>query len=232
MLTISDLNISEIAAKPFGWGSAIRHRRFFHPAGVLARGSIERIAPPSQGLPVPTSDVVVRLSKAVGMPGMLPDAIGFAMRMPPERASQKPWDVLLASAGSSAVGRVVALRPVTAWAERTMTNLMPLQYQGRNWWLRARISTDIAGLGLSLDDVRHRLAAGGIEVKLDQACGTEDFSPLARLTLTRAIPPAPNHDVSFDPVLNTAPGVTLFPSWLADVRARAYARSRDGRDAG
>jgi hypothetical protein len=36
-------------------------------------------------------------------------------------------------------------------------------------------------------------------------------------------------DVPFDPVINTAPGVTLYPGWLADLRARAYQRSREGR---
>jgi len=38
-------------------------------------------------------------------------------------------------------------------------------------------------------------------------------------------------DVSFDPVDNIAPGLSLYPEWLADLRARAYRRSRDGRDA-
>jgi hypothetical protein len=54
---------------------------------------------------------------------------------------------------------------------------------------------------------------------------------LARITLTTAIDPDADGDVSFDPVLNTAPGLTLHPRWLADLRARAYQHSRDGRDA-
>ncbi|CNI73100.1 Uncharacterised protein [Mycobacterium tuberculosis] len=36
-------------------------------------------------------------------------------------------------------------------------------------------------------------------------------------------------EVSFDPVLNTAPGLSLYPGWLAELRARAYQRSREGR---
>jgi len=230
-MNISNVNVSDVVAKPFKWGAALRGRRFFHPAGVLAHGSIERVVPQTEGLPVPTCDVVARLSKAVGMPGALPDAIGLAFRMPMQDGAQSPWDVLLVSAGSSVLGRIVALRPVISWADQTMTNLMPLQYQGSNWWLRARIVTDINGAGLSLDPVRNRIEDGGIELTIDQACGTGDFSPLARLTLTEAIPPAPDQDVSFDPVLNTAPGVALYPGWLAGLRASAYARSRDGRDA-
>jgi len=68
-------------------------------------------------------------------------------------------------------------------------------------------------------------------VTLDQACGRADFTPLARITLTTVIDPDADRDVSFDPVLNTAPGVSLHPRWLADLRARAYQHSRDGRDA-
>jgi hypothetical protein len=38
-------------------------------------------------------------------------------------------------------------------------------------------------------------------------------------------------DVSLDPVANTAAGLSLYPEWLAGLRARAYQRSRGGRDA-
>ena len=52
------------------------------------------------------------------------------------------------------------------------------------------------------------------------------FQPLARVVLTN---PVPDGDVSFDPVLHTAPGVEMYPRWLADLRAYAYAQSREGR---
>jgi len=37
-----------------------------------------------------------------------------------------------------------------------------------------------------------------------------------------------DHDVSFDPALNAAPGVGLGLEWLTALRARAYLRSREG----
>lgn len=223
------MNISDLIALPFQWGAAIRRRRVFHPTGVLAQGSIERAAPANQGLPVPSCEVVARVSKAVGMPGALPDAIGLAVRINPPDDVQQPWDVLLVSAASTVLGRAVALRPVTSWEKQTLTSLMPLRYQGKNWWLRVRTATDIDGAGLSLDSVRKRIRNGGIEFTLDQACGTGEFTPLGRLTLSEVITPAPGQDISFDPVLNTAPGVSLYPHWLAGLRAKAYARSRQGR---
>ncbi len=224
------MNITDLIALPFQWGASIRGKRFFHPVGVLAEGSIERIAPANKGLPLPSSDVVARVSKAVGMPGPVPDVIGLALRVPGQDAAAKPWDMLLVSAGSSVLGRAIALRPVASWTAQTMTSLMPLRYQGKNWWLRARIATDINGLGLSLDSVRARIEDGGIELTIGQACGTAEFSPLARVTLRKVATHAPHGDVSFDPVLNTAPRVTLYPGWLAGLRRSAYARSREGRE--
>ncbi|CAM3193308.1 hypothetical protein BST27_15470 [Mycobacterium intermedium] len=119
-MSVSELSISDLVAKPFQWGSALRHRRFFHPVGVLARGSIERVAPEGQGLPIGTSEVIVRVSKAVGTPGALPDAVGVALRLPPRHSGEKPWDVLLVTAGSNPLARIAALRPVGSWSGLSM----------------------------------------------------------------------------------------------------------------
>lgn len=225
------MNVFELVALPFQWGSAIRGKRFFHPIGVLAQGYIERVAPPAQGLPIGSSEIVARLSKATGTPGALPDFIGLAFRLPTPQPADKPWDILLVSSGSRVLSRALALRPATSWNGQTLTTLMPLHYQNNNWWLRARTSRETGGPGLTLDAVRSKLERSNIEVTLDQACGSGDFTPLARITLTTALDPEHDRDVSFDPVLNTAPGLSLHPRWLADLRARAYRHSRDGRDA-
>lgn len=224
------MSVSELVALPFQWGSALRGKRLFHPIGVLADGFIERVAPAGEGLPIASSEVVARLSKAGGTPGALPDFIGLAVRVTTPRGTG-PWDILVVSSGSGVLSRALALRPATSWSGQTLTTLMPVHYQGDNWWIRARIVTEIDGLGLSLDGVRKRLEDGDIEVSLDQACGRGDFTPLATLTLTGVVDPDGARDVSFDPVMNTAPGLSLHPRWLADLRARAYRRSRHGRAA-
>jgi hypothetical protein len=179
----------------------------FHKVGVLAEGSIERVAPP----------------------GPLPDFIGLALRVVPPQAVASPWDILLVSAGSGALTRAVALRPIASGKGQTLTSLMPFRDGERNWWLRARIVTDIDGLGLLLDSVRNGIHCGGIDVAIVQACGRADVEPLARLMLSTVIDSGHGDDVSFDPVINTAPGLALYPGWLADLRSRAYHRSRAGR---
>lgn len=226
------MNVSDVVSTPFRWGSELRrHRRVFHPDGVLAEGSIERVAPAHTGLPVPSGRVVARVSKAAGTPGALPDAIGLALRIVPQADPNTDWDILLASAGSGVLTRAIGLRPVTSWTGRTMTSLVPFRYRDINWWLRARIATKIDGVGVSLDAIRDQLDRGQIDVEVDQARGASDFCPLARATLTNVFTPQSGDDVSFDPVRHTAPGVELYPRWLADLRARAYDRSREGRTA-
>ena len=225
------MNVSDLVALPFQWGSALRGKKFFHPVGVVAEGSLKRVAPARNGLPIPSCDVIARVSKATGTPGALPDIMGLAIRVPPQRADAAPWDILLASAGSGAVTRALALRPVTSWTGQNLTTLMPLDYHGKKWWLRARIESEIDGTGLSLDDVRERIEHDGFHVAIEQACGRSAFEKLAHLTLNSVVELQPADDISFDPVLNTAPGVQLYPTWLADLRASAYARSRAGRDA-
>lgn len=222
------MSVSDVVALPFQWGSALRGKRLFHPIGVLAEGFLERGAPAGEGLPIPSGEIVARVSKASGTPGALPDFIGLAFRVAPP---QGPWDILVVSSGSGVLSRALALRPALSWGGQTLTTLMPLHYRGANWWLRGRIESQIGGPGLSLDTVRRRLERDTINVSLDQACGRADFTPLGRLTLTRVVDTERTSDVSFDPVLNTAPGVSLHPRWLADLRARAYRRSRHGRDA-
>ncbi|MCW2557979.1 MAG: hypothetical protein JWP55_1943 [Mycobacterium sp.] len=218
-------------AIPFQWTAATLHRRVFHPDGVLTTGSIERIAPPGEGLPVETSaEIVARISKGIGTPGALPDVIGLAVRLPQRPPARTPWDILLASAGTGIAGRV-GIRPVFGWSGRTMSSVMPLRHGGHNWWLNARMVNDINGSGVSLDDVRDELSSGRVQFDIDQARGTEDFRPLAKLTVEGVLPSGEAHDVAFDPVLHVADGVELMPQWLAHLRAQAYDRSRHGRHA-
>jgi hypothetical protein len=222
------VQVSDIVGLPLGLGSAIRRRRVFHPVGVFANGSIERLAPLGCGLPVESSNIVARMSKGVGLPGGLPDIVGLAWRMPPQGSATTPWDVLLASAGAGVVARYL-LRPVTSWSGVALSSLMPLRYHGDNWWISARITTDIGGRGVSLASIETQIGSGGVQVSIEQArSSTGSFQPLATLTLDEVLPAGAN-DTAFDPTRYSAPEVDLFPAWLTDLRRDAYRRSRQGR---
>lgn len=220
--------MSDVASLPVQLGATLRHARLFHPVGVLASGTIKRVAPPGEGLPMETGDVVGRVSKGIGLPGALPDIAGLAWRMPPQHDGATPWDVLLASTIRGGIGRVL-LSPVATWSGATFSSLMPLRLEVGVWWLRARLVTPIDVRGLALDTIRRRIRSTGIDFEIEQAAGTGDFLPLARLTLRNIAPDG--DDVAFDPTLHSDPAVRLLPGWLTDFRRAAYRRSREGRDA-
>lgn len=217
--------VSDLVSIPLGIGSAIRNRRVFHPLGVLATGHLERLAPSGTGLPVQSGDVLGRVSKAVGTPGGLPDLVGLAWRMFPGDGASTPWDVLTVSAGSGLLTRFT-LRPAVTWSNTTFSTLMALHRDDGWWWLTATLKTPVDG-GLTLDAID----GGGVSFDIAQAHGTGPFQPLARLTLDSSVPTDEEHDVSFDPTRNTAPGATLGPEWLTTLRERAYRFSRRGRHA-
>jgi hypothetical protein len=217
---------SDIATLPIRFGAAARHGGLFHPAGVRAEGILERVAPPADGVPMNSCDVIARISKGVGLPGVLPDIAGLAWRIPPppDLRSCGPWDVLLAS--TAANSRLI-LAPARTWSGTTFSSLMPLRFRGGLWWVRARLATKIDEPGLSLETINNHMAAGEIGFDIDQAPATARFTPLARLTL-RHLDPS-NDDIAFDPVLHSDEEVELVPRWLAHVRRAAYRRSRQGR---
>lgn len=230
------MKASNVVAVPFEVGAALSHRRFFHPAGVLADGALERLAPPGVGLPMGSGRIVGRLSKGLGTPGALPDFAGLAWRMQPAPFAATPWDVLLVSAGvgsgASAPDRML-LRPVTSWSGAAYSSLMPLRYRDELWWIRARLVRGASEGGLAVAAAAHAIDAVGVEFDIEQGCGTAEFAPLARLTLTEVITSddAGQH-IAFDPVRHTAPGVAVWPEWLREIRGAAYRGSREGRDAG
>jgi len=217
---------SDIAALPVRLGAALRRGRLFHPAGVLAEGTLERVAPPDEGLPMRSCDVIGRVSKAVGLPGALPDIAGLAWRIPPPQdlSSCGPWDVLLAS---TFAGSRIVLSPITSWSGTTFSSVMPLRFKGKTWWVRARLVSNFKGRGLSLDSVGTEIDSDIIVFDIEQAAGFGGFSPLAQLTLRHTDPSC--DDIGFDPVLHSDCDVQLLPGWLAEFRRAAYRRSREGR---
>jgi hypothetical protein len=138
---------SELTGVPFRLGSVLRRRRVFHPVGVLAARVIERLAPPGQGLPIESAEIVGRASKGIGLPGRWPNIAGLAWRMPAPSAVT-PWDVLAVSAGAGPLTRRL-LRPVASWSGASYSTPMPLGYAGSLWWIRARPASGWHRSGLS-----------------------------------------------------------------------------------
>lgn len=181
-----------------------------HPVGRLCRGQVDRTGcRPPTGVPwldgPGHDDVLVRVSRAVGLPAGLPDIHGLAVRVP--TSHDRNADLLFASTGSSRIGRFVltASRQVDG---RPLTTLLPYRTPTGPVLLRA----------LPLED-------GVFELGCARPGGA--WRTFGRLHTGDEVAGRP----SFDPVLNTMPGLEPY-DLVRRLREPAYRAARRSRTSG
>lgn len=178
-----------------------------HPRGDVVRGTLTRSgAVPATGVPwldeAGQDAVQVRLSRAVGLPRLLPDIHGLALRVPTQ---QGYGDVLLASTGTGRATRFV----LTAAREpggRPMTTLLPYR-------------SPVGAVLLGAREVASR--------RWELAVASPQGSWRQFATLEIADQPG-DADVSFDPVRNTIPGLEV-SDWVRRLRKPSYRTARLSR---
>ncbi|HEY0700466.1 MAG TPA: hypothetical protein VGD43_22010, partial [Micromonospora sp.] len=175
MSSAVDSALGSVLRVAFRGLAAARRARAVHPDGVLLAG--ELIAEPDSGLPFPPrAGVLVRLSKGAGTPGGLPDVLGLAIRV------AGSWDLLLSSAGTGPLSRLLPL-PARRWSTARYGTLLPYRAGGRLVWF-------LAGPERAEPPSRFTLLAG-------TAAGR--WRPVARLELTGEAPAG--EEPAFDPML-------------------------------
>jgi len=180
-----------------------------HPEGDLRAGRLRRAgsAEPSgvAWIDEPGEDeVVVRLSRAIGVPSPLPDIHGLALRVP---TADGPGDLLFASTGWGPLTRFV-LTGGRHPRSRPMTTLLPYDTPA----------------GPVLLGVRGARAPETYELRWAHAAGP--WHPFAELRLV----PDTSDDgpVSFDPVRHRIPGLRQYDV-VRRLREPAYRRARASR---
>jgi hypothetical protein len=179
-----------------------------HPVGVTLVGHLDRrgsrTASGVRWLDEPgRDDVLVRLSRAVGLPPPLPDIHGLALRV---RSEEHPADLLLASTGWGRLGRF-ALTFGRDPRSRPFTSLLPYRTAAGAVVFGARSS-------------------GSGDYELFWAPYDGDWRAFATLTLTGE--PAADQELSFDPVLHQLPGLEQYPA-VVRLREPSYRRARKSR---
>ena len=179
-----------------------------HPDGVVLVGHLDRhgsgVASGVTWMDEPgRDDVVVRLSRAVGLPKPLPDIHGLALRVP---TADGPGDLLLASTGWGRLSRF-ALTFGRQPGSRPLTTLLPYR-------------TDAGGVLLGAR------ATGPGRYELFWAPYDGDWVAFATLVITEQ--KAADQGVSFDAVLNQIPGLSQYPT-VVRLREPAYSRARGSR---
>lgn len=177
-----------------------------HPHGDVLTARLRRHGSPlatgAEWLDGQGSDeVLVRRSRALGLPERLPDIHGLAVRVPLEGGTH--GDVLFATTGKGRLGRFV-LTPGWTPYSRPLTTLLPYRTPSGPRLLAACAWTE------------HRY-------ELAYASPGGSWHPFADLVLSSTAGPDPL--VSFDPVRNTLPGLENY-AWVRRLREPAYGTAR------
>jgi hypothetical protein len=182
-----------------------------HPRGAVVRATLHRFgAEGRSGVAwldqAHVDDVLVRRSRSVGLPALLPDVLGLALRVPTPGGGH--GDLLFASTGLGRLTRYV-LTPARSPHGRPMTTLLPYR-------------TPAGGVLLSA------VFEDATSLRLSWAVGSGEWHPFAELVLDQH--PADVADVllSFDPVANLVPGLEPY-DWVRRLREPAYATARRSR---
>jgi hypothetical protein len=184
-----------------------------HPQGSVVRGTLRRFGAGettgSAWLDGTGEDaVVVRRSRAVGLPAPAPDIFGLAVRVPV--GGGRHGDLLFATTGLGRLTRFT-LTAATTPDGRPMTTLLPYRTPAGPVLLSA----------VFRDETRLELA---------WAAGFGSWHPFAELVLH--VDPLDEADVpvSFEPVGNPLPGLETY-DWVRRLRAPAYRTARRSREA-
>lgn len=209
--TAADLAGRALSAATSGIAALRSAEKPLHPEGqtwagrLVRHGSDEHTGVPWLDQPG-EDEVLVRTSRAIGLPGRLPDFAGLAIRLP--KGQTRYGDVLLASTGWNVVARHV-LVPARRH-DQPLTTLLPYRSPVGPIVIGAR-PVDVRGYELSWAPV------GGA------------WRPLGELTLEVALPE--ETDPSFDPITHPLPGLAQY-AWVEHLREYSYATARRLRGEG
>jgi hypothetical protein len=201
--------------------AVVRRKKPLHPRGVLLDAAVYRTGTPvrwdAAWLDEPGEDHgLARLSRAVGLPGQVPDIMGLALALHGPAATR--YDLLLASTGRGRLMRfVLTLRRDLTRA--FYSSLFPYA-SAKGPVLLAAVPVQTASR-----DVPRRPSSVPLEFRLLAAAPRGHWQDYGLLRLTAREAADPDPPVSFDPVLNPLPGLRYYAP-LTQLREPAYAGAR------
>lgn len=190
----------------------IRHTKPLHPVGIMGAGRLHIEGGAATGVPLldepAEHDVIVRWSRAMGLPPGAADIEGLALRLD---LGGVVADVLFASTGDGVISRhaLVARRP---GQHGCLTTLLPVSTPGGSLLLRLVPSAGPTASGLP---VSYELSVGHVG---------GPWRTVGQLTVDWR---EEDQKIRFDPVLNQLPGTTQY-GWVTTLREPAYRAGRSG----
>jgi hypothetical protein len=232
MTSAPERAIAALTSSVFRALSAARGKRIFHPHGVGF-----------SGLLVPTGDmgaeilrgrpreVILRLSRSVGLPESMRDPCGLSLRVPNAYGPGLHQDLLMVSSGTGRVHRHLLL-PAQGFLDRPYSTLLPYRLMQRLVLIGAQGSnpggpgSNPGGPGPSLAELTRRDHAG-LEFDLTVATLGGDWRQAAKLQLGERLDDAQVEDLDLNP-RNCGGGLELAGA-INRLRVPAYRASQRGR---
>ena len=203
----------------FGAVGRVRGDRALHPRGATYAALATMRGDVTSGVPwldtAATTPVVVRVSRATGLPSPWPDVHGIAVHVPAEVLSRPDGaDLLFASTGDSGLGRFV-LAPRREAAGGPLTTLLPVRTAAGPMLFRLR---PVGGPATSASDLV------GARYQLAYAVSTRPWTAVGEIVVG-ARQGAQVDRRRHDPVLHALPGTEQYPA-VAALREPAYRAAR------
>lgn len=211
-----------LLALAFGGVALLRGKRPLHPEGVTYTASVTSRGTGRSGVPwldePGTTQVTLRVSRAMGLPAQWADIYGIAVRIPLPRRDppSPPWaDLLFATTGDTAYGRYV-LRLRRGAARGPLTTLLPVRAPAGPILLRLIPSLDapVPGDDLSLPS----------ELTLSYAVGSRPWTDVADFVVGTRDPGGPDLE-RHDSITAELPGTQQFEP-VRRLREPAYRAAR------
>jgi hypothetical protein len=201
-----------------------RGKRIFHPFGA---GFMAEYRPEVAGIGAPAlereSEPLVRLSRSFGLPELLPDPCGLALRFADAYGPGRHQDLLLVSSGV-APGTRHALLPSRGFGDRPYSSVLPYRLRGERVMLGARAL--VPAPGPKLADLRGRVR-GDLEFEILLASLAGEWRSVGRLVLGARLPAERTERLDLDP---TNSGGGLEPAGVLNrLRGPTYEGSQEGR---
>ncbi|MFE9773646.1 phosphodiesterase [Streptomyces sp. NPDC005931] len=212
----------------------LRRAPALHPHGLTCGARLEVVDDGNGPWGVPWLDApaayaaTVRLSRAAGLPGRLPDALGLAVRVDRGDRPGHPLDLLLTSSGRGRITRHLPLPRYDALGG-PCSSLLSYRVGGRRRVLaafpRPARQSPVHGAPESLAEA---MAGGPLVFDLCADTTGGSWRVFAVLTVHTPLPLRQEETLDFDIYAHDADGFTPGKA-LAAIRRAAYGGSRAGR---
>jgi hypothetical protein len=209
--------------------SAARGKRAFHPHGLVFEATLTpwaRSAPSGvELLDDGERRLLVRCSRALGLPEPAPDVLGFAMRFPDVYGPGRHQDILCVTSWD-APPLHHALVPATSFFARPYSSLLAFAVGGEVRLIGVLPRGPGPAVGPRLEEVAAAARNGTATFDLALAPLTGRFEGVGTISLGDQLPPAEAEELRFNP-WNTGGGIRPTGP-LMGLRGPAYRGSQRG----